>query len=155
MKTDFFLAVIRNGVHLGIVSSCSFCFLTAQDAKQGGASPEPISAGHFSGVVVPNIDYAKQGYSMLLHLNNNGAYGRISYRNPGSVTPYTDSLGLEYPVGDRIEHMWGGGLWVGGVVDQGGGQFLKSVSTTYESEFNRTPEFYPGSSPADAIWRVN
>lgn len=125
----------------------------AQDAKEGGAFPEAIFGGSRSGSITPNIDYAKQGYSMLLHLNNNGAYGRVSYR--GSINTFNDSLGLEYPFGSRIEHMYGGGLWIGGVIDQGGGQFLKGVSTTYESEFNRTPEFYPGPSPADGIWRVN
>jgi hypothetical protein len=134
---------------IALLFPVSTVLLMAQGGKESNAEFSPPTGSSLT----PNIVSTRLGYSMALHLNNCGAYGRISYR--GSISPYTDSMGLEYPVGSRVEHVWGGGLWIGGAVEEFPNQFINVVSTTYESEFNTRPEFYPGSAAADTIWRVN
>lgn len=106
-------------------------------------------------VAQPNVVSAKQGTTMLLQKDNRGAFGKVSYLlNP----PPPDSIGLEYPVGGRIEHLYGAGLWVGGLIDTtsgGTGQKIQVVSTAYEGYAGPMFEFYPGHMAADSIWRVN
>jgi hypothetical protein len=102
---------------------------------------------------------AKQGYSMKLEFNNMGGFGRIGYP-PYRATPNppaAESLGLEYPVGQLIEHIYGGGIWIGGILDTartGTSPPLRLVSLTYEGWAGPYFELFPGSQQADSIWRV-
>lgn len=105
-----------------------------------------------------HYSFAKQGSVMKLQMNNLGAFGRIAYP-PFSPTPNppAESLGLEYPIGQRIEHIYGGGLWIGGKLDTSRNVPLPPiplVSVTYEGGFGPYFEFYPGTSSADSIWKV-
>jgi hypothetical protein len=106
-----------------------------------------------------NYSAAKQGYSMKLEFNNMGGFGRIGYP-PYRVTPNppaAESLGLEYPVGQLIEHVYGGGIWIGGILDTsrtGTSPPLRLLSLAYEGWAGPYYELFPGSQQADSIWRV-
>lgn len=103
-----------------------------------------------------NVRAARQGYSMSLAFDNRGSAGRVAY---SGVIPQPDSLpGLEYPIGSGYEHLFGMGLWVGGILDTSTGpapSLVRAVTTGYEGWQGPYFEFYPGSSPADSIWKVN
>lgn len=101
----------------------------------------------------PNVVSKKQGFSMRLQMNNKGVFGKQGYL--GSATGNNDSLGLEYPIGARVEHLYGGGLWIGGLLDTsrtGTGTPLRLTSVTYEGWSGPLNEFFPGNTPADTIW---
>ncbi len=70
--------------------------------------------------------------------------------------PPPDSLGMEYPVNGNIEHIFGAGLWVGGLLDTssvGSGPPLRLVSTAYEGWLGPHHEFHYGPLPGDTIWK--
>jgi hypothetical protein len=101
----------------------------------------------------PNVDEKKQGFSMRLWLDNRGVMGRQAY--PGTIP--THALGLEYPVGTNIEHLFGGGVWIGGLLDTsttGTSPPLRLVTTGYQgwTLAGQLYETFPGSRPADTIW---
>lgn len=100
----------------------------------------------------------KQGYSMRLKLDNRGTFGFVAY--PGSNVP-RDSLGLEFPIGRGIEHIYGGGVWVGAKIDTsavpGRSPRIKVVSAGYEGwgAEGALYEMFPSSSVADSFWSGN
>jgi hypothetical protein len=101
-----------------------------------------------------NIDNVKQGFSMKLWMDNLGVFGIQAY--PGTIP--ADSLGCEYPAGTNIEHIFGGGIWVGGYIDtsvSGTGTPLKRVTTGYEGWSGPLNETYPGNDPADTVWQYS
>jgi hypothetical protein len=103
----------------------------------------------------PNVDTVKQGFSMRLRLDNRGVMGRQAYK--GTIPD--DSLGLEYPFGTNIEHVFGAGVWIGGLLDTsttGTAPPLKLVTTGYQgwTLAGQLFETFPGSSPADTFWRA-
>ena len=103
-----------------------------------------------------NYSSVKQGFSMRVQMMNIGAFGRVGFP-PFGGSPPADSIGVEFPVGSPIEHVYGGGLWVGGLLDTsqgGGGQPLRRVSLAYEGWSGPHFEFHPGDQPADTIWQV-
>lgn len=107
-------------------------------------------------------DYERQGFSMKLAISNKGDFGRVAYRpcdltNPTGGLP-NDSIGLEFPIGARVEHIYGGGLWIGGLLDTarvGTSTPLRLVSCSYEGWSGPLYEFLPGGGPADTIWKAN
>lgn len=105
-------------------------------------------------------DFVKQGFSMKLQMNNLGAFGRVAYP-PFSVNPNppaAESLGLEYPLGQDIEHVYGGGLWIGGKVDTsrfGTSAPLKLVTVSYEGWAGPYWECFPGTDPRDGFWQAD
>ena len=85
-------------------------------------------------LVGQNVDEKKQGFSMRLWMDNRGVIGRQGYPGGDAVMP-DDSLGLEYPVGTNIEHLFGGGVWIGGLLDTsttGTAPPLRLVTTGYQ-----------------------
>jgi hypothetical protein len=109
---------------------------------------------------IPPVDFAIQGSSMRLRFNNVGAFGHIACppfnpANPGGCED--DSIGMEYPVGSHEEHLYGSGIWVGGLLDtssSGSSTALHLVSLSYEGWAGPYYEFYPGTSAADTIWEA-
>ena len=105
-----------------------------------------------------SYQYTKQGYSMRLCLDNRGTFGRTPYPGViGGTDPGGDSIGLSYPIGQPYEHIFGAGLWVGGILDTaqiGTSTPVKLVTTGYEGWTGPYFEFWPGSTPADTIWEV-
>ncbi len=110
------------------------------------------------GTFSQSFKHIKQGFSMKLKLDNRGAFGRVSYPGViGGTDPGGDSIGLEYPIGQPFEHIFGAGIWVGGILDtatSGPPVFVRGVSTGYEGWIGPYFEFFPGSSPADTIFRI-
>ncbi|MBX2989750.1 MAG: T9SS type A sorting domain-containing protein [Bacteroidetes bacterium] len=96
----------------------------------------------------------KQGYTMLLQMDNRGVFGRMAYPRGSNEPP--DSLGLEYPVGRRIEHIFGAGVWIAGRVDTsaaGNSPRIKVVTTAYEGWSGPHFEMWP--EPNDDFWRAS
>lgn len=90
---------------------------------------------------------------MRMMTDNKGVLGIQAY--PGNVP--AESLGLEYPIGARVEHLFGGGLWIGGFLDTsqaGSSPPLRLVTTCYEGWAGPLYETYPGSTSDDIIWRA-
>ncbi len=124
--------------------------------------PQSPAAGGGQGTVVegttdaPHIVRVKQGYGMRLEMDNSGAFGHVIYPPRGGTTQPPDSIGLEYPVGSQIEHIFGGGIWVAAqVLDTATGTRVKRVSTGYEGYgggINSLFEFNPGPDLADSFW---
>ncbi len=107
-----------------------------------------------------NFDYVKAGFSLKVQMNNVGSMGRVAYApwSPTPNAPVADSLGLEFPAGARVEHLYGGGVWIGGQLDtstSGPPTHLKRVSVAYEGWLGPYFEFFPGTSPADTFWRAS
>ena len=64
--------------------------------------------------------HAHQGFSMRLWLSNQMEMGRQAWNDGGIVPPEPCSdqgIGLEYPAGSCIEHLFGAGPWIAGIVD--------------------------------------
>ena len=125
----------------GIIVVCSLLLVTGQFA------------------VGQTYKWAKQGFGMRMPLDNRGAFGRVSYPGViGGTDPGPDSLGLEYPLGQHFEHLFGAGLWVGGILDtstSGPPVFVRGVTVGYEGWSGPYFEFFPGNSPADTIFKVS
>lgn len=106
----------------------------------------------------PPVDQVKQGFSMRMWLDNRGVFGREAF--PGITPIYPgDSIGLEYPIGSGVEHLWGAGIWVGGLLDTssaGGQPPLKLVTSSYNNDAaNFLFETFPGNDVADTIWETS
>ena len=103
----------------------------------------------------------KQGFKMKAMLGNNGSMGRVAY--PPWVEPPNpppgDSIGLEFPLGDRIEHLYGGGLWIAGLLDTarvGTSPPLRLVTTAYEGWQGPHYEFFAGEDTVrDRFWTAS
>jgi hypothetical protein len=110
---------------------------------------------------VPPVDFAVQGFSMKMRISTVGSIGRIACPpfnpgNPGGCAD--DSIGLEYPIGARNEHLYGGGVWIGGLLDTsvaGTAPPLRLVTLSYEGWTGPYYEFYPGNTPDDHFWTAN
>lgn len=105
-----------------------------------------------------SYDSKKQGFSMQVQHNNNGAFGRIAYQFPPfPYPPAPESIGVAYPIG-FVEHVFGGGFWLAGKLDTariGTTPQRKLVSLCYEGWAGPYYEFFPGTNPADTIWIAN
>ena len=98
---------------------------------------------------------ARQGFEMQIELDNYGVFGKFVFPT-GPL--YNDSLGFEYPIGQRIEHLFGAGVWVAGKLDTarvGTSTPLDLVSVAFEGWAGPAHEFYPGNTLADTIWKGN
>ena len=98
----------------------------------------------------------KQGCNMKVWLSNSLKMGRMAWdlQAGGSVPPEpcTDrGIGMEYPVGSCIEHLYGGGPWIGGIING-----VRLVSPAYYAA-EGTSAFLPElkDSARDKIWRTS
>lgn len=72
------------------------------------------------------------GLNMRLWMSNRGVFG-INAKGDGIGG--CNWMGLEYPVGSNIEHLFGAGLWIGAIVDtstDGIPRKVRAVTTAYE-----------------------
>ena len=91
-----------------------------------------IPVAHALASPPPPVDWKKQGFSMKMWMDNKGVFGVQAFQEGNGPN---DSLGLEYPSGTDIEHVFGGGIWVGGLLDtsvSGSSAPLNLVTTGYE-----------------------
>ncbi|HCV43119.1 MAG TPA: hypothetical protein DGH68_06515 [Bacteroidetes bacterium] len=101
------------------------------------------------------------GGSMKMEMDNSGAIGYVTYPPRSGAPRDINHIGLEYPIGESIEHIYGGGIWVGAQVDSligGTYQKVKLVSCAYEGYgggINALFEFSPGPNAADSFWTAS
>lgn len=142
---------------------CGIMFMgAAKNSKTDRNSGNPQNPARSDGpgsTMAGNLVNRKQGFGMRLELDNSGALGYVTY--PPRSSASRDSIGLEYPVGERIEHIYGGGVWVAAQVDTsvaGNRPKVKLVSCSYEGYgggINSLFEFNPGANAADSFWVGN
>lgn len=101
---------------------------------------------------VPNTMYLRQGFDLSMYVTNFGFFGKTGapYMN---LPP--DSIGCEYPAGSDIEHMTGGGIWVGGILDTSTTStpsLATLVTTGYQGWAGPLFEMFPSDNPGDHIW---
>jgi len=60
----------------------------------------------------------KQGFSMKVWLSNQMVLGEEAWDpNPPPIENCSSGIGLEYPVDSCIEHLFGAGVWIGGIIN--------------------------------------
>ena len=68
------------------------------------------------------VNYAKralQGFDMRVWISNQMTMGLQAWdAQTGAGIPLEPHFGLEYPAGSGIEHLYGGGPWIGGKIDR-------------------------------------
>ncbi len=116
----------------------------------GGAGDE---AGKSSGkVAVTYAKHALQGYDMRVWISNQMAMGLQAWDCVnGNCIPEPPQYGLEYPAGSGIEHLYGGGPWIGGKVDG-----VRRVTEGYNG--NSGDKYFrpdPAHPLRERIWRTS
>ena len=102
------------------------------------------------GALSQNIDTATIGYLMKVKLDNYGTMGRYAYKEGEAAALRAGKVGLEYPIGQPYEHLFGSGVWIGGLLDtsaSGGSAPVRGVSVAYEGWSGPYHEFFPGNTP--------
>jgi hypothetical protein len=99
------------GLALGLVS-----------AALSGTNPRDVAAKDRNfGVSKTTVAYAKkvsQGFNMKVWISNQMTLGLQAWdAGSGPEIPESPKFGLEYPVGSGIEHLYGAGPWIGGLVN--------------------------------------
>ncbi len=64
------------------------------------------------------VNYAKrtlQGFDLRVWISNQMTFGQEAW--DGAIQSHTPPYGMEYPAGSGIEHVFGAGPWIGGIVD--------------------------------------
>lgn len=103
---------------------------------------------------LPDVQF-KQGFNFRAWLGSNSAIGLGAF--PDFSPP--DLIGVEYPVGSGIEHLYGGGIWVGAIVDTGRTgipRLIRAVTTGYgggSGGFVR--EIYGHQFPKDTFYTTS
>src|SRR5437879_1385881 len=97
--------------------------------------------------------HALQGYNMKLWISNQMKLGLAAW-DPLPVPPGDcgdQGIGLEYPVGKCIEHLFGAGPWIGGIV-----KGVRRVDEGYNGDDGRS-EFLPQrqDTARDRIWHTH
>lgn len=92
-----------------------------------------------------NIDWKMTNVGKVRQLITNMGTWDDSYLN-GRKTSYTGLIYSEFPAGSNEEHLFQGGIWIGGLNPDG--DTLISVTRTH---FTPT-EFYPSAEPWDTVW---
>jgi hypothetical protein len=97
------------------------------------------------------VAYAKravQGFGMQMWLTNQMCFGLQAWDLGGPPLPQDPQFGLQYPIDRPIEHLFGAGVWFGGLVDG-----VRRVTEGYEGE---TAEKYfrpdPNHPLRERIW---
>lgn len=95
------------------------------------------------------------GYSMQIEMDNYGTMGRYAYPEGEAAALRAGKVGLAYPANTPYEHLFGSGVWIGGMLDTaqvGNSPPIRGVSLAYEGWTGPYHEFFPGNTPADSIW---
>jgi hypothetical protein len=157
------MTTIAKSISALLVSAllCMTSVLAEKGPSAGKNSFEPDPSNPATSLI-PQYGAVKQGFTMKIELMNVGSMGRVAYPpfRESPSPPRAESLGLEYPIGDRIEHLYGGGVWIGGLLDTAKypatSPPLKLASVAYEGWAGPYYEFRPGSDPAnDRFWRAS
>ena len=89
--------------------------LTVANLDAGTSPKGPLSP---SKSLVAYAKHAVQGYNMQVWISNQMCLGLQAWdAGAGSEIPLSPHYGLQYPVGNAIEHLYGCGPWIGGIVN--------------------------------------
>ncbi|MBI5472094.1 MAG: T9SS type A sorting domain-containing protein [Ignavibacteriae bacterium] len=91
-----------------------------------------------------------QGDSMKVSMNNVGVFGRIVHNWP---SPRPFFVGMQYPARTDLEHLYSGGIWIGGMIDTLSGRW-PLVSTVSEYDPYITGELSSAGGSADTVWKT-
>jgi hypothetical protein len=83
--------------------------------------------------------------TLQVHVTNFGLLGSL----PGSRSPFSDAPSAQWPAGSGVEYLYGGGLWVGALLD---GE--PHVSGIVRRGNVMSFEFRPGPSAREVIYRT-
>lgn len=86
----------------------------------------------------------RQGHTLKLWLGDQGCLGGFAVMG-GTEIPWYETIGCEYPPESGVEHLGGGGLWIGALLDAGSDgvpNYLKAVTTT--DDFDSTSHCLTG-----------
>jgi hypothetical protein len=101
------------------------------------------------------VNYAKralQGYDMRVWISNQMTMGLQAWdAGSGDGIPQEPHYGLEYPVGSGIEHLYGGGPWIGGIVD-GARHVSEGYNGNNGEKYIRPDPLHP---LRELIWRTS
>ncbi len=133
-----------------------FFFAAATTPGSAGSGPDPgdgrIAPRTVSMTQAVGDLQIKQGYHLKAWIGANGTIGQGAY---GNFLP-PDGIGMEYPVGSRIEHLYGAGLWIGAIIDTGGpgtGSKTHAVTKAYNwGETGVQHEMYGYQTPRDTFF---
>ncbi|MBI5020156.1 MAG: hypothetical protein HZB59_01840 [Ignavibacteriales bacterium] len=100
----------------------------------------------------PTVNFAvkvKQGFNMKVWLSNQMTMGTQAWDGGSESTP--DGFGLEYPAGSGVEHLYGAGPRIGGIIDG-----TIHVSEGYEGSLPKK-EFLPERAhlPRERFWQTS
>ncbi len=122
--------------------------------KPGHAKSAAGNPARVAGSGIPHTVYRKQGFDLKVYVTNFGGIGKTDLAPP--LPP--ESLACEFPAGSDIEHMTGGGIWIGGIIDtahSGPPAPTIAVTTGYEGWAGPREEMYPTDNPLDDIWMAS
>jgi hypothetical protein len=125
----------------------SFQVIAANKTKTTGAG----SKFDLAKANANQIQRIKQGFSMKVWMSNRAALG-IAAWDINSNPP--DGVGLEYPQNSRIEHLFGGGPWIGAIVDtseRGSSRKIKTVTCGY-GDASILYEFFGNPDGSDSFY---
>lgn len=108
------------------------------------------SSSQYEKISLRTQDYATcYGLNVKVWTSNRGCMGinAIGDGNGGC-----EGLGLEYPPGSKIEHLYGAGVWVGARTDTGRGQRVVSVTVAYEGWSGQLFEMYGSADGRDSFY---
>ncbi len=132
-----------------LILSCLLCFLPLRLESREN-KPSPRNASKLTGSALSFVVREIQGFNLRVWLSNQMAAGLSAWdASAGSQIPLEPHVGLDYPAGSNVEHLFGGGPMLAGIangvrrVDEGfnlsnGGEFLPEVRHFRRAHFWRT-----------------
>jgi hypothetical protein len=126
-----------------------------QSVSGDNATRRRLPGGWFLKPSIGDELQKKQGFTMNVWLGNNATIGEGAFSDfspPGKI-------GLEYPVGSGIEHLFGAGLWIGTIVDtarSGSPRRVPVVTTGYDwGAQGPRHEMFGNQTPSDTFYSTS
>jgi hypothetical protein len=96
--------------YCGVLIAVSCIVLSAAARQKFAETP--------SGTQVTYASHALQGFDLKVWISNQMAIGLEAWDClTGACIPEEPHVGVEYPAGSGIEHVFGGGPWIGGIIN--------------------------------------
>jgi len=126
--------------------------LTIPAGAWAGVRPDLAKKGGAPNLSKVAVNYAKraiQGFDLRVWISNQMTMGQQAW--DGNYTTQDPPYGMEYPAGSGIEHVYGAGPWIGGIVDG-----TRRVSEGYNGDdANKYIRPDPRHPLRERIWRTS